>query len=82
MLFYITKFEPLRYNNHMTEKASRQFAKKIKQARTDKRLSQEQVAIKAKISKNYYARVERGEVSPSLDVATQIAKALSINLSL
>lgn len=65
----------------MTEKASRQLAKKIKQVRLNKNLSQEEVAIKAGISTNYYARVERGEVSPSIDVAEQITKALGIKLS-
>lgn len=65
----------------MTEKASRQLAKKIKQVRLHKNLSQEDVATKAGISTNYYARVERGEVSPSIDVAEQITKALGIKLS-
>jgi len=65
----------------MTEKASRQLAKKIKQVRLDKNLSQEEVASKAGISTNYYARVERGEASPSIDVAEQITKALGIKLS-
>lgn len=29
---------------------------------------------------NYYARVERGEVTPRVDIVEQIAKALKISL--
>ena len=39
-------------------------------------MTQGDVADKADISVNYYARVERGEVNPSMDIFKAILKAL------
>ena len=59
-----------------------QLAKIFKTAREKARLTQFQVAEKAGIHVNYYARVERGEVTPRVDIVENIAKALKINLKL
>ncbi len=53
----------------------------LKKARQKAGLSQVQLAKKAKIHANYYARVERGEVNPSVEIVENIAKALNVKSS-
>jgi transcriptional regulator with XRE-family HTH domain len=55
-----------------------QIGKKIKEIREKAKLSQVQVADKAGISVNYFARLERGEVNPSAETLKSIAKSLSV----
>ncbi len=55
---------------------------KLKQARKKAKLTQEEVAEKAEIHVNYYARIERSEAMPRYDIVKQIAKALRIDLPL
>lgn len=57
-------------------------AKILKEAREKAGLTQAEVAEKAGIHFNYYARVERGEVTPRVDIVENIARALKINLRL
>ena len=54
---------------------------KIKQVRKQKGLTQEEVAKKAGISPNYYAKIERGTVNTSIEKANKIAKALGVEVS-
>lgn len=61
-------------------KEDQKLAKILKDAREKAGLTQAQVAEKAGIHFNYYARVERGEVTPRVDIVEQIAKALNISL--
>lgn len=58
-----------------------QLAKILKTARKKVELTQEEVAEKADISTNYYARIERGEVSPTVEVIDSLAKALKIKVN-
>lgn len=53
----------------------------LKQARENAKLTQLEVANKAKINVNYYARLERGENEPSMDTLNKLAKALNIKVS-
>lgn len=46
--------------------------------RTEKNLTQEQVAIKAEISRAAYANIENGARNPSVPVAKRLGKALGI----
>lgn len=48
----------------------------IKDKRAEKRLTQENLAKKAKISRPHLAEVENGKAMPSVLVAYRIAKAL------
>ena len=57
-------------------------AKKIREAREKKNLTQAEVAKKAGLNTNYYAVIERGEVKPSVDKLERILKALGIKLTL
>ena len=63
-------------------KSQEQLGKILKEARLETRLSQAQVAKNAGIHVNYYARVERGEVTPRIDIVNSIAKALKLTLKL
>ena len=58
-----------------------QFGKNIKIARSEAGLTQKQVADKAGIHVNYYARIERGEENPSFKALEKIIKALEVKSS-
>lgn len=55
-----------------------QFGKNIRTTRRKADLTQQQVADKAKLHVNYYARIERGEENPSYEVIEKIVKALGV----
>ena len=59
----------------------RQIANNLKKARLKRGLTQSELADKSGISTNYYARVERAEVSPSLDIFERLIKALKVTSS-
>lgn len=65
----------------MVTKSDKQTVSKFKQARLRSGLTQSALASKAGVSENYYARVERGEVSPTLEKFEKIVKALKIKSS-
>lgn len=50
----------------------------LRTARDKKRLTQKEVAKKADISTNHYARIERGETSPNLETFERIIKSLGV----
>lgn len=58
-----------------------QLGKNLKKARIKSGLTQDELAKKAEINTNYYARLERGEVNPSLEILENIAKVLKIKSS-
>lgn len=55
--------------------------KNLKNIRAKENLTQVEVAKKADISVNYYARMERDEVNPSLEVFKRVVKALNAKSS-
>ena len=54
---------------------------RIKEIREQKGLTQEDVAKKAGISPNYYAKIERGTINTSIEKANKISKALGVKVS-
>ena len=56
------------------------FGEKIIQVRKEKSISQNDLAKKLGIHANVLGRYERGETTPSIDVALQIAEALGVSL--
>lgn len=58
-----------------------QLGKNIKRARQKAELTQAEVAERAEIHVNYFARIERGEENPSIDIIEKIAKALKVKSS-
>ncbi len=65
----------------MTGKSIKAIAAKLKRTRLDKGLTQLEVADKADLSTNYYARIERAEVSPSVETLEKLVRALKIKSS-
>jgi len=65
----------------MTVKTSKQIAAKLKQLRLQKGLTQVQLAQKAGINDNYYAKVERSDLKPSVETLEKIIKALGVKSS-
>lgn len=57
------------------------FGRTVRRLREEAGLSQEQLAHRAGVSRNFEGSVERGESSLSLEVAERVAKALDIRLS-
>jgi transcriptional regulator with XRE-family HTH domain len=53
----------------------------IRIIREEKDLTQENVADKAGITASYFARIERGEERPTIDVIKSIVRALRIKMS-
>jgi transcriptional regulator with XRE-family HTH domain len=65
----------------MNNKASKETAKRIKAIRLQKGLTQLALAEKAGINVNYYSKVERAELKPSVDILEKIVKALGVKSS-
>ncbi len=57
------------------------YGKNIKKLRGKAKLTQAEVARKAGIKTNYFAVIERGEVSTSPDNLLKISRALGVDIS-
>ncbi|MEK7577399.1 MAG: helix-turn-helix transcriptional regulator [Patescibacteria group bacterium] len=57
------------------------FGKNVRKTREGQRRDQIEVAEEAGIDTSYYARIERGEANPTLEVIYAIIKALHVNSS-
>ncbi len=55
------------------------FAANLKTERLRRKLSQESLAAKARLSVSYISMLERGQRTPPLDTLESIAKALSVS---
>nr|WP_231478684.1 helix-turn-helix transcriptional regulator [Virgibacillus halodenitrificans] len=53
---------------------------RMREKRKQRKLTQAEFAKEAGISTNYYASLEQGKNSPSLDLLTKIAKALDVSV--
>jgi len=62
----------------MTEKSREIISKNLKRARSAKGWTQVVLAKKAGINSNYYAKIERAEISPSYETFEKIFKALGV----
>jgi transcriptional regulator with XRE-family HTH domain len=62
-------------------RSRKELGSKLLQAREKAGLTQVGLAEKAGINDNYYARVERAEVSPTLEKFEKIVKALGVKSS-
>jgi len=59
---------------------TKKFGWKVKIERMKKKISQEKLAEKAGLNKNSLGLIERGETTPSIETANNIANALGIKL--
>ncbi len=62
----------------MTDKTNNQIAQTLKKIRLQKGLTQAELAEKAGINTNYYAKIERGELKSSIETLEKLVKALGI----
>lgn len=60
--------------------ALRKIGARIRQLRTERRLSQEALAFDASLAVNSIATIERGEANPSVAVLLSIARVLKVKL--
>ena len=72
---------PQRHKIYNITMASNKISKKLKDARKKLGLKQSDVAEKADISVNYYARIERNEENPTLETLERVLKALKLKSS-
>ncbi|MEJ2237781.1 MAG: helix-turn-helix transcriptional regulator [Gemmatimonadales bacterium] len=56
-------------------------ARVIQERRLKAGLSQEALAAKAKVHRTYVGMIERGQRSPTCDIAYKLAQALGVSLS-
>ncbi len=59
----------------------KQFGEKIRELRTIRGLSQEDLAFKSGVHRTYLGGIERGERNPSLKNISAIAEALGVDIS-
>jgi transcriptional regulator with XRE-family HTH domain len=62
-------------------KAHQGLGSAIRQIRTERRLSQEELAVRSHLHRNYVGGIERGERNPSFTNLLRIADALNVPLS-
>ncbi len=65
----------------MTDKASKQIARNLRKSRRQQSLTQADLAKKAGLNSNYYAKIERGELKPSVESLEKIITALKVKSS-
>ena len=56
------------------------FGNRLREIRTKKRISQEDLALKAGVDRSYMGRLERGELNPTLTKICQLSEALEIDV--
>lgn len=58
-----------------------EFGKRIRYLREKKRISQEELAFRCNLNKNYISDIERGTRNPTLKVIEKLAEGLEIKLN-
>ncbi len=58
----------------MSSETVKKIAKKLKTIRLDKGMTQAEVAEKARLNSNYYAKIERGEINASPEAYGKLPK--------
>ena len=61
--------------------ARRRLAWNLRRWRVNRDLSQEQLAVDARVNRTYVSSVERAVENPTIEVLERLAKALSIDLA-
>lgn len=53
-------------------------ARRLREIRRERRLSQEELAARAGINRNYVGKIERGENSPTVEMLEKLAVVLGV----
>jgi len=64
----------------MPQNPLRTLGSNIRRIRKESRLTQEDVADKARLNSSYYGRIERGEINATIETITTIAQALNVEV--
>jgi transcriptional regulator with XRE-family HTH domain len=64
-----------------TNDFAKQIPDNLSRIRKEQHYTQKDLAIRAGLNPNYYAKVERGDGIPSLKTLVKIAKALDVSIS-
>lgn len=67
-------------NNNRDIYFIKRFGKNLRKIRKDKNMSQETLAIHADTSRSQIARIERGEINPTITTINRFAEALQIDI--
>jgi transcriptional regulator with XRE-family HTH domain len=62
------------------EKLQKNFGNRLKQLRKAKKLTQEQLASKAKMDWKYYGMIERGELNSTLETIDRLSTAFEVEV--
>ncbi len=68
--------KPITYRHILSK-----FGEKLKMVRKSKRITQEELAVKLYMHKNYIGMIERGERNPTIRTLYKIVKALNVSSS-
>ena len=67
-------------NNNRDTDFIKRFGKNLRRIRKAKNMSQETLAINADTSRSQIARIERGEINPTITTINRFAEALKIDI--
>lgn len=65
----------------MSDKTLKKIAENLRKARLGAGFTQLELAKKSGLSTNYISRIERADVSPTVETLEKLAKALKLNSS-
>lgn len=68
-------------NTKQNEKIRQELGEKVRSVREKAKLTQDEVAKKAGMSSNYFAKIERGEINTTVEKLYKIIKALNVDAS-
>jgi transcriptional regulator with XRE-family HTH domain len=69
-------------NIHRDNEFLRKFGKNLRRIRQEGKLSQEALADKAEFPRSQIARIERGEVNPTINTLKRISDVLGVDISI
>jgi DNA adenine methylase len=62
-------------------KVAKKLAKKLRQLRESKGMSQEDLAFKSSLGRSYYWRVEQGRINLTLETLVKLSNALGVDIA-
>ena len=62
----------------LEEKLDARFGEKLRRLRKEKKISQEEISLRAGLTRSYIGRIDRGKINISLATLYKLAEALEI----